>query len=1056
MTESFETPSLKEDHISQIPALQLLVNLGYTYLAPEEALNERGGKTSNVILEGILGKQLHEINRIRYKGGVYSFSNNNITAAIHALKNIPYDGLVRTNEKVYDLLSLGKAFEETILDSTKSFDLKYVNWDEPEKNVFHVTEEFEVMQADGRGHRIPDLVLFVNGIPFAVIECKRPDIKNPMGEAVSQNIRNQTDEFIPDLFVYSQMLLALSKNEAKYATTGTQAKFWAIWKERENFDAEIARLVNTPLPFEVKNKLFSSRFQYVRNYFDAIESQKRLVTEQDKAVYSLLKPERLIELSRQFIVYDCGEKKVARHQQYFAVKNTVARITQFQENRRKGGVIWHTQGSGKSITMVMLAKALALSKSIANPRIVIVTDRIDLDEQICNTFHHCGMEPVKAKTGADLLEKLDGRKHTIITTVLDKFEAGIKKRVVEVASDNIFVLVDESHRSNYGSAHAMMKRVLPNACYIGFTGTPLMKKDKNTADKFGGFIDKYTIDEAVADKAVVPLLYEGRHVVQDVDQKHIDTWFARIAEPLAEYQVVDLKRKFSKIEKLNLTDQKINMIAYDISDHFSRNWQNTGFKAQLATDSKAAALKFKECLDEIGKVTSEVVISAPDQREGYENIYEEPVEDVQVFWKNILKRFGNEVEYNKQVIASFKHDTKPEILIVVDKLLTGFDAPKNTILYIAKPLKEHTLLQAIARVNRIYEGKDYGFIVDYYGILGELDTALTAYGALSGFDEADIAGTLANITEELKMLPQRHMDLRDIFAGVRNKIDEEEYETLLGDEALRQQFYERLSAFSKTFGVALASEQFYIQVKPAQIVKYKNDFKFFQKLRVSVKARYAESIDFKEYEGKIQKLLNTYVSAEEVIKITEPVNIFEKDSFEKEVERVVGKGGKADMIAHRTKRTIDERYEEDPVFYEKFSKLLVRTIEDYRLARITDAQYFLAAQKIMESVRDHQDSDIPEVLKDRAVAQAFFGVVFEAINGKNSDKDASAKIAMAIDDVIQKEMVVDWHLKTDIQNKMINEIEDYLTDKTELGLTYDEIDTIMEKVLNIAKRRYAQ
>jgi type I restriction enzyme R subunit len=1056
MTEIFETPSLKEDHISQIPALQLLINMGYTYLTPEEALKERGGKTSNVLLEGILAKQLSEINRIQYKGSEYPFSNGNITAAVHALKNIPYDGLVRTNEKIYDLLSLGKAFEETILNNTKSFDLKYINWSESEKNVFHVTEEFEVMQADGKGVRIPDLVLFVNGIPFGVIECKRPDIKDPIGEAISQNIRNQTDEFIPDLFVYSQILLGVSKNEARYATTGTAAKFWAVWKEREAFDAEVARLVNKPLPFEVKNKLFSSRFQYVRNYFDAIESQERLVTAQDKAIYSLLNPKRLIELSRQFIVYDCGEKKVARHQQYFAVKNTVARVTQYQDNKRKGGVVWHTQGSGKSITMVMLAKALALSESIPNPRIVIVTDRIDLDEQICNTFHHCGMEPVKAKTGEDLLKKLSEHKHSIITTVLDKFEAGVKKRVVEVDSDNIFVLVDESHRSNYGSAHAMMKRVLPNACYIGFTGTPLMKKDKDTAKKFGGFIDKYTIDEAVADKAVVPLLYEGRHVVQDVDKKQIDTWFARIAEPLAEYQVVDLKRKFSKIEKLNLTDQKINMIAYDISDHFSRNWQGTGFKAQLATDSKAAAIKFKECLDDIGKVTSEIVISPPDQREGYENIYEEPVEGVLVFWKNILKRYGNEVEYNKQVIASFKHDSKPEILIVVDKLLTGFDAPKNTILYIAKPLKEHTLLQAIARVNRIYEGKDYGFIVDYYGILGELDTALTAYSALSGFDEADIAGTLTNIAEELKILPQKHSALREIFAGIRNKIDEEEYEVLLADEALRQKFYERLSAFSKTFGIALAAEQFYAQVDTAQISKYKNDFKFFQKLRVSVKARYAESIDFKEYEGKIQKLLNTYVSADEVIKITEPVNIFEKDSFEKEVERVVGKGGKADMIAHRTKRTIDEKYGEDPVFYEKFSKLLAQTIEDYRLARISDAQYFLAAQKIMESVRDHKDSDIPEVLKDRAVAQAFYGVVFEAINAKSSDRDASAKIAMVVDDIIQKEMVVDWHLKSDIQNKMVNAIEDYLADKTDLGLTYDEIDAILEKVMNIAKRRYAK
>ncbi len=1052
-----DTPSFKEDHISQVPALQLLVNLGYIYLTPEEALNARGGKTSNVILEVILEKQLRQINTILYKGGEYPFSNNNITNAISAIKNIPYDGLIRTNEKIYDLLSLGKSFEETILGNTKSFDLKFIDWENIDKNVFHVTEEFEVMQSDGKAHRRPDIVLFVNGIPFAVIECKRPDIKEPIKEAVSQHLRNQTDEFIPGLFVYSQVLMAASKNDAKYATAGTADKFWAVWKEKEDLEAGVKRLVNKPLSVEDKDKLFASRFQYVKRYFDAIESEGRLVTNQDRAIYSLLKPDRLLELSRQFVIYDCGEKKIARHQQYFAVKNTIERISQYQDNKRKGGVIWHTQGSGKSITMVMLAKALALCPSIPNPRIVIVTDRIDLDEQIWNTFKHCGMEPEKAKTGAHLMEILEKNKKTIITSVLDKFQAGLNKRSIEATSENIFVLVDESHRSQYGVAHALMKKVLPNACYIGFTGTPLLKSEKRTAEKFGGFIQPiYTINDAVEDKAVVPLLYEGRHVLQDVDKKPIDTWFNRVCEPLSEYQVADIKRKFSKIEKLNLTDQKIFMIAYDISEHYSKNWQGTGFKAQIATEKKAAALKFKKCLDEIGKVSSEVVISAPDERDGYEDIYEDPTEEELKFWKNMMKRFGSEKEYNKQVIASFKHADQPEILIVVEKLLTGFDAPRNTVLYIAKSMKEHTLLQAIARVNRIHEGKDYGFIVDYYGILGELDLALTAYAELSGFDKEDMEGTLVSVAEEIKTLPQKYADLWDIFKEIKNRRDEEEYEQFLFGEEIRHKFYEKLTAFSKTLSVALSSERFYKEVPEKQINEYKEDFKFFQKLRMSVKKRYAEVVDFKEYEGKIQKLLNTYVSSDEVIKITNPVNIFDKESFQKEVAKAVGEAAKADMIAHRTKRTIEEKYDDDPVFYEKFSNLLKKAIDNYRQARITDAQYFLAAKEIMEAVRDRKDSDIPDVLQDNDAAKAFYGVIYEFVSQRNSDKGASAKIAIDVDAIIQRNIVVDWHLKTDIQNKMLNEIEDYLADETKLGLSYEEIDLIMEKVINIAKRRYAQ
>lgn len=1054
-----DTPSFREDHISQIPALQLLVNMGYSYLSPEEALQARGGKTSNVILENILEKQLRLINRVQYKGSEYPFSNGNITTAVNTIKNIPYDGLIRTNEKVYDLLSLGKSFEETIQGNTKSYDLKYIDWDNLDRNVFHVTEEFEVLQSDGKMNRRPDIVLFVNGIPFVVIECKRPDVKDAMEEAVSQHVRNQTDEFIPGLFIYAQMLMAINKNEAKYATAGTGKKFWATWKEKENFEGEIKRLVNKPLDEAVKNKIFADRFEYVRDYFDAIDAEGRLVTGQDRVMYSLLNPMRLLELSHRFIVYDCGEKKIARHQQYFAVKNTLERVSQYQGRTRKGGVIWHTQGSGKSITMVMIAKALALNPAIPNARIVIVTDRIDLDEQIWNTFRHCGMEPEKAKTGAHLIDLLDRNKKSIITTVLDKFQAGLNKRSIEVESENIFVLVDESHRSQYGVAHALMKKVLPNACYIGFTGTPLLKNEKSTAIKFGGFIDPvYTINDAVADKAVVPLLYEGRHVLQDVDQKPIDTWFERVCEPLTEAQIIDLKKKFSKVEKLNLTDQKIFMIAYDISEHFSKNWQGTGFKAQIATDSKASALKFKQCLDEIGKVSSEVVISAPDEREGYMDVYEEPTEEVQRFWKNILKRFGSETEYNKQVVASFKYSEHPEILIVVDKLLTGFDAPRNTVLYIAKSLKEHTLLQAIARVNRIYEGKDYGFILDYYGVLGELDKALTAYEELSGYDEDDIAGTLISVAQEIKTLPQKYADLWDIFKEIKNRTDEEEFEQLLFDEELRHKFYEKLTAYSKTFGIALSSEKFHEQTPQDQINKYKDDFRFFQKLRASVKKRYAEVIDFKEYESKVQKLLNSYVTSDEVIQITNPVNIFDKENFEKEVLKAVGEAAKADMIAHRTKRTIEDRYDEDPVFYEKFSRLLQKTIDDYRKSRIDDAQYFLTAKNIMESVRDHKDTDIPDILQDKEIPKAFYGVVHEAAvqaKGDSDDlKDIAAQIAIDVDGIMQRNIVVDWNLKDDIQKKMLNEIEDYLADKTNLDLSYEQIDAIMEKVLNIAKRRY--
>lgn len=1056
-----KNPSFKEDHISQIPAIQLLCNMGYTYVSPQEALKERNEKTSNVILESILEKQLRKINKISYKGEEYPFSNKNIYAAINAIKNIPYDGLIRTSEKAYNHLSLGKSFEETIQGSTKSYNIKYIDWENINNNVFHVTEEFEVERKDGKSTRRPDIILFINGIPFAIIECKRPDIKDSIKEAVSQHLRNQNNENIPSLFVYSQLLLAISKNDYKYATTGTPEKFWTIWRESQLEEDELQNLINQPLKEAVKQQLFSGRFKYVRKYFDDIEKNGRHITEQDKILYSLCRPERLLELAYQFIIYDCGEKKISRYKQYFAVKNTIERVKNFDANgKRKGGIIWHTQGSGKSITMVMLAKALAIDPTIQTPRVVLVTDRIDLDKQIHDTFKDCGMEPVKAKTGEDLLKLLESNKRAVITTVLDKFEAGINKRDIRLDSENIFVLVDESHRSQYGSSHAMMRKVLPRACYIGFTGTPLTKEEKNTLEKFGGLIQPtYTIEEAVADKSVVPLLYEGRHVPQSVNKESIDKWFERICEHLSDKQKADLKKKFSRIEKLNSSDQKIRMIAYDICTHFANNWKGTPFKAQLATNKKADALKFKKFFDETGLVTSEIIISAPDEREGYEEVDEEPTDELQKFWKKMMERFGNEKNYNDEIISSFKGADNPEILIVVDKLLTGFDAPRNTVLYIAKHLKEHTLLQAIARVNRLYDGKDFGFIIDYEGILGELDSALTAYKALSGFDNKDLIGALKNVSDEIKLLPQKHSDLWDIFKEVRNKKDEEEYEQHLFDEELRDKFYDCLCGYSKTLSIALSVPQFYDQIPEEQRKKYKNDLKFFQKLRVSIKQRYAETVDYKEYEPKIQKLLDTYVTSDEVIRITKQVNIFEKDTFKEEVERVEGKAARADMIAHRTKKTIEEKFEEDPVFYQKFSELIKKAIDDYRSKRISEVEYYNNVVDYMEAVRTRTDQDTPEILNNRDVAKAFYGIVYEAVQKKEGDpklrKELVAKVGLGIDDILIKNKVVDWAHKQDVQNTILNEIDDYLLDHKELGLSFEDVDPILEKVINVAKRRYA-
>lgn len=483
---------------------------------------------------------------------------------------------------------------------------------------------------------------------------------------------------------------------------------------REEVDRPLLPLVNRALSPQQKDRLFSDRYQSLRAWFDRLEKRPREITPQDRTLYSLCRPERLLDLPFHFVLFDAGEKKVARYQQYFTVRNILERLKQRDgDGRRLGGVVWHTQGSGKSLTMVMLAKAIA-RLNLPEYKIALVTDRIDLDDQIYRTFSHCDMDPYKAKSGKDLAKQMSGPKSRVVTTIIDKFENAVLKGNLQNESDNVFVLVDESHRGQYGAMHGLMRKALPNSCFIGFTGTPVKRKEKDTVNKFGGLIQPtYSIRRAVEDNAVVPLLYEGRDVEQRVDRQSIDRWFNIITANLTKEQKADLKKKFTTTDQLNKAEQKVREIALDISLHYRDNWQGTPYRAQLVTQDKSTALLYKRNLDEFGIVSSEVLISGPDDREGNEEVDEENPPAIQQIWKKMMSKHGSEDQNNKNIINGFKSGDDPEIIIVVDKLLTGFDAPRNTILYLTRQLKDHNLLQAIARVNRLCDGKDFGYIIDY-------------------------------------------------------------------------------------------------------------------------------------------------------------------------------------------------------------------------------------------------------------------------------------------------------------------------------------------------------
>jgi type I restriction enzyme R subunit len=1061
-----------EKYLSQIPALQVLVNLGYQYLTPAEAVVARGGKAGNVLLEEILREQLKKLNRIQHKSSSYLFSEENIQSAIQRLKNVKYDGLLKTNEAVYDLLTLGVALEQSIEGDLKSFTLNYVDWRNPANNVYHVAAEFAVERTRSIETCRPDVVLFVNGIPFAVIECKSPKVE--VAQAISQTIRNQRDEYIPRLFTYVQTVLAVNKNEARYATTGTPAKFWSKWKE-DVTDAELAPLLERPLLESVKSSLFDLAFADLGVREEAAPYLVgRQVTEQDRALYALCRPERLLDMAWAYTVFDGGVRKIARYQQMFAIREVLARVKQADDNgKRRGGIVWHTQGSGKSLTMVMLARALALEPAIRNPRIVLVTDRMDLDKQLGNTFAACGLSPDRAESGRHLVELVSDGKAHIVTTLVHKFDKALAYKKFSDASPDIFVLVDETQRTQLGGYSARMRQMFPNACYIGFTGTPLLSREKSDVAKFGGVIHTYAIDQAVADGAIVPLLYEGRMVELEQNQAAIDTWFDRHTQGLTDPQKVDLKKKFARAEMLNKAEQVIYMRAFDISEHYRQNWQGTGFKAQLVAPNKAAALRYKTFLDELGAVTSDVIISPPDQREGFDEVdAEESTDAVVAFWQRMMKRYGSEEDYVKQIVNAFKFGDEPEILIVVDKLLTGFDAPRNTVLYLTRRLKDHSLLQAIARVNRLYEDdsggrtKDFGYIIDYAGVLGDLDRALSTYSALDGFEEGDLKGALTSIHDETRALPQRHAELWDVFKTVKSRQDEEAFEQLLADEKLRGSFYERLSAYARTLAIALSSERFVTDTPEQKLRNYKGDLKRFMNLKAAVKRRYAEVVDYRDFEPRIQKLLDTHISASEVMQLNAPVNIFDEAAFQKVVEEQVAGGeqslgAKADMIAHATRRAITERLEQDPAFYEKFSALIQQAIDDYRAKRLSDQDYLHRVTEIKDAVVSRKGEDLPPALAGDADAAAVYGLLGPFVANHLSDseqvREAAAEAAKAVWDIFRRNRKVGYWDDLDAQRRTMNQIDDYLYDEVKgargIALSTVEMDEIIDKTMQLARHR---
>ena len=1022
-----------ERNASQIPAIELLQSMGYTYISPEDCEKQRGSRY-HVLLKDILRGQLRRLNRYTYAGAENEFSAANIERAMDELDEPLIDGLVRTSEKIYDALLLGKSYPETVGGGKSlSFNLKYIDWDNWDNNLFHVTEEFAVDSQDKRHDARPDIVLFINGIPFAVIECKAPHVS--VDQAVEQNIRNQQSEYIPQLYKYAQIVIATNKNAVKYATTGTPKKFWNVWKEENDtfLNTALARLVTDRVP-----------------------------TEQDRNIVSLFSRERIKELIRYFVLFDANVKKICRYQQYFAIKEIIKTIRQIDsKGNRQSGVVWHTQGSGKSLTMVMLAKYILMELASCTPRVVIVTDRKELDGQIANTFTHTRLNPARATSGRHLVDLVKSGKADVITTIINKFNTAERLDTKNYSKD-VFVLIDESHRSNYGAMASKMRTVFPNACYIGFTGTPLMKREKNTMARFGKLIHKYTIRDGVEDGAIVPLIYEGRFVDQKVDEENIDIWFKQTTKRLTDPQKEDLRQKWSSIRRLTSTDARIKRIALDINNHFLLGFKDTGFKAMLATNYKRDAIRYLKCFEQFGDLTCGVVISPPDMRESVDDIDEGTDDMVIEYWEKMMKQYGDADAYEEAMKNKFC-DGEIDILIVCSKLLTGFDAPVCQVLYIDKELKEHGLLQAIARTNRLREGKEYGLIVDYRGLIQKLDAAMDMYSGagLENFESGDLKGVVIDVLETLGQLRAAYTNLMDLFTDVQDLSDTEAVEVSLADEKKREQFYNLLCSFGRSLNLVLNSEQAYTAISRDDRKKYQDTFVFFSKVRRSVKIRYCDAIDNSEYEPLMQNLLDTHLSVAGLKQLTNPVDILNKDDFERELEELGTLRAKADAITSRLSRSISAKYEENPAYYDSFSKRIKDALEQYKEKVISEAEYLAKMRSIMEDYHSGKSTvSYPERIKHNVHAQAFYGVLtalFDDAKIEMMTPDFAAEIAEEITAIIANHSKVDWTNNQTIHDRISQDIDDlfYEYEKNRgLILDFDVIDKIIENVKTVALRRF--
>ena len=925
-------------------------------------------------------------------------SEDNLNKVVRELTVIQAASLLEANQLFYESLVRYMSYEQDLGAGRKGQTVKIIDFDDLEKNEFLVVNQFRVHGPNEV--IIPDIVVFVNGLPLAVIECKSPVITNPMATGIDQlmrytNSRNPlSGEGAERLFWYNQVMVSSYGDQARLGTISSLAEHYLEWKD--------------PYPLSLQDLGPNPSSQQV-------------------LLAGVFSRENLLDFIRSFIVFDTVDgktiKKVARYQQYRAVHKAIARLKTPGSKRDRGGVVWHTQGSGKSLTMVFTAARMRRDPDLRNYKLVFMTDRTTLDTQLTGTFQRCQDETVyHADCIADLKDLLRKDSSDLVTCMLQKFQEDDWGKAEELnASDRIVLMVDEAHRGQYGGLGTNINVALPNAAKIAFTGTPLIRSQKTT-NEFGTYIDTYRIDEAVRDGATVQIVYEGRESRTKVTGDSLDKLFDEYFSDKTEEERAEIKRRYGKEQAVLEAPKRIEVVCQDILQHYEQHIQPNGFKAMVVTGSRKAAITYKEALDRLEAPESAIVISGLHNDDASFQQYTD----------------------KSKVRAAIQRFTQPDdplsFVVVKDMLLTGFDVPVCQVMYLDRKLVEHGLLQAIARVNRTREHKTRGFIVDYYGLSDYLQEALEV------FSKDDVEGALKPIKDELPKLERRHARAMAFFAGL-DREDEEACVMSLADEQHRSEFSIAVKRFFEIMDIIMPNPL---------AAPYVADMKWLGLIQIRARNRFRPANpDVLACGEKVRRLIEEYVYSEGIDPKIPPLEVFDA-GFHWHLQAIKSPRAQASEIEHAIKHHITVNLDQDPEYYRRLSERLEHILQRHHENWEMQVQLLLDLLGNIETERQTQAEDLG--MTDREYA--FFNILRAETEAAADDTPlyiaedrivaTNAKLVKLLEEATS---IVDFFRKQDEQKRVKRKIKRALI-SSKLPLADDARNRVIDRFMDLARARF--